>query len=63
MGPSEKEPSKDDSISDLPLSFYNSHIDSVSINHVNKVRFLSADFFQQKLIKHFDMLFTQHEIL
>ena len=36
--------------------------DNICHNEVNEVRFLTADFFQKKLVHRFDILFSQFKI-
>ena len=51
---------------DVPVDTYptvdDTNSDHIDINDVNEVRFLTADFFQKKLIEHFDILFLQYKI-
>lgn len=36
--------------------------DNICYNEVNEVRFLTADFFQKKLVHHFDILYSQFKV-
>ena len=51
---------------DVPVDTYptvdGTNSDHIDLNDVNEVRFLTADFFQKKLIEHFDILFLQYKI-
>ena len=51
---------------DVPVDTYptvdDTNSDHIDINDVNEVRFLTADFFQKKLIEYFDILFLQYKI-
>ena len=52
----------DDDDNNVPEIVFDTVVDSININAINNVSNLSADFFQKKLIEHFDILFKQHKI-